>query len=104
MKKQIQGDGQTVIKGVNKQIIEIKCTNNEYFDRALLFVNARCNMYSGDALEDFAREYATELTEDLSAHKKDSRAGYDKTVRVLLAVLVGVLTASALMLALVLSR
>lgn len=29
-----------MIKGINKQIIEIKCTNNEYFDRALLFVSA----------------------------------------------------------------
>lgn len=27
-----------MIKGINKQIIEMKCTNNEYFDKVLLFV------------------------------------------------------------------
>ena len=104
MKTNSQGDGGTLIKGVNKQIIEIKCTNNEYFDRALLFVNARSNMYSGGALEDFAREYAEELTDELSAEKKDSRTGADKTLRILLAVLIVVLTSSALMIALILSR
>ena len=30
-----------MIKGINKQIIEIKCTNNEYFDKVLLFVNSK---------------------------------------------------------------
>jgi hypothetical protein len=29
-----------MVKGINKQIIEIKCTNNEYFDKILLFVSA----------------------------------------------------------------
>jgi hypothetical protein len=29
-----------MIKGINKQIIEIKCTNDEYFDKVLLFVRA----------------------------------------------------------------
>lgn len=27
-----------MIKGINKQIIEVKCTNNEYFEKILLFV------------------------------------------------------------------
>ncbi|MCD7742537.1 MAG: hypothetical protein LUI06_10070 [Ruminococcus sp.] len=29
-----------MIKGINKQIIEIKCTNDEYFEKVLLFVRA----------------------------------------------------------------
>jgi hypothetical protein len=29
-----------MIKGINKQIIEIRCTNDEYFDKVLLFVRA----------------------------------------------------------------
>ncbi len=29
-----------MIKGINKQIIEIKCTDDEYFDKVLLFVRA----------------------------------------------------------------
>ena len=28
------------MKGINKQIIEIRCTNDEYFEKALLFVRA----------------------------------------------------------------
>ena len=27
-----------MLRGINKQIIEIKCTNNEYFEKILLFV------------------------------------------------------------------
>ena len=29
-----------MLKGINKQIIEIKCTNNEHFEKALLFVRS----------------------------------------------------------------
>ena len=29
-----------MLKGINKQIIEIKCTNDEFFEKALLFVRA----------------------------------------------------------------
>ena len=29
-----------MLKGINKQIIEIRCTNDEYFEKALLFVRA----------------------------------------------------------------
>ena len=32
-----------MIKGVNRQIIEIKETGNTYFERALLFVRANCS-------------------------------------------------------------
>lgn len=98
------GVGRELIKGVNKQIVEIKCTNNEYFERALLFVNARCNMYSGSALEDFAREYVAELTEQLSETKKEGHTSSDKTLRIVLAVLLGMLTAAALMFVLILSK
>ena len=29
-----------MLRGINKQIIEVKCTNNEYFEKILLFVKA----------------------------------------------------------------
>lgn len=35
-----KGKAEKMIKGINKQIIEIKCTNDEYFDKVLLFVRA----------------------------------------------------------------
>jgi len=36
-----------MLKGINKQIIEIKCTENECFDKILLFVNANKNHLHG---------------------------------------------------------
>ena len=39
-----------MIKGINKQIIEIKCTDDEYFDKVLLFVRADRSGTSDSAL------------------------------------------------------
>ena len=39
-----------MLKGINKQIIEIKCTENECFDKILLFVNANKNHLHHDIL------------------------------------------------------
>ena len=39
-----------MLKGINKQIIEIKCTENECFDKILLFVNANKNHLHPDIL------------------------------------------------------
>jgi len=52
-----------LIKGVNKKIIDIKCTNSEYFDRALLFVNANC-MFSENENEELAKKYVARLTKE----------------------------------------
>ena len=50
-----------MIKGINKQIIEIRCTNNEYFDRALLFVSSDKNGEPCGVLERQARLVCDEL-------------------------------------------
>ncbi len=50
-----------MIKGINKQIIEIRCTNNEYFDRALLFVSDDKNGEPRGVLERQARLVCDEL-------------------------------------------
>ena len=39
-----------MLKGINKQIIEIKCTENECFDKILLFVSANKNHLHPDIL------------------------------------------------------
>ncbi|HCJ41824.1 hypothetical protein [uncultured Ruminococcus sp.] len=54
-----------MIKGVNKKIVDIKCTNNEYFERALLFVNSRC-MFSDNENEELAKKYIACLTDEIS--------------------------------------
>lgn len=53
-----------MLKGINKQIIEIKCTENEYFDKILLFVNANKNHLHPDILRKNAVDIASAITGD----------------------------------------
>lgn len=53
-----------MIKGVSKQIIEIKCTDNEYFEKALLFVNSSCSAFPEYVLTERAKELAAGLSEE----------------------------------------
>ena len=74
-----------MVKGINKQIIEIKCTNSEYFDKILLFV---CAEKSGELTDRKAlREQALKVCEELDLGKKN--AG-ERRLRRLLAVLAGI--------------
>ncbi len=51
-----------MIKGINKQIIEIKCTDDEYFEKALLFVRAEKCTEPYELLESCARDYCVRLS------------------------------------------
>jgi len=53
-----------MLKGINKQIIEIKCTENECFDKILLFVNANKNHLHPDVLRKNAVDIASAITGD----------------------------------------
>ena len=53
-----------MLKGINKQIIEIKCTENECFDKILLFVNANKNHLHADILRQNAVDIASAVTGD----------------------------------------
>lgn len=53
-----------MLKGINKQIIEIKCTENEYFDKILLFVNANNSHLHPDILRKNAVDIASAITGD----------------------------------------
>lgn len=46
-----------MVKGVNRQIIEIRSTDNRYFERVLLFVRAGQNLPSKKELELEAQGY-----------------------------------------------
>ena len=50
-----------MLKGINKQIIEIKCTNNEHFEKALLFVRSGCEEVSYAELLTSAEELTGRL-------------------------------------------
>ena len=52
-----------MIKGISKQIIEIKCPNNEYFEKVLLFVNSKSNFQNEEFLRKQAKAFSEEITE-----------------------------------------
>lgn len=52
-----------MVKGVNRQIIEVKNPDGEYFDRALLFLKAGSQVPPADKLPQLAREYVRSAEE-----------------------------------------
>lgn len=71
-----------MLKGINKQIIEIKCTENERFDKVLLFVNANKNHLHPDILRKNAVDIASEITGDkmFSTNRKFNFAAVISTI------------------------
>lgn len=51
-----------MLKGINKQIIEIRCTNNECFDKILLFVNSE----KSDLPPEILRKQAVNTVSDIT--------------------------------------
>lgn len=52
-----------MLRGINKQIIEIKCPNNECFEKILLFVKAQNTNISNRILHDRAEDYYSTVME-----------------------------------------
>ena len=71
-----------MLKGINKQIIEIKCTENECFDKILLFVNENKNHLHPDILRKNAVDIASTITGDkmFSTNRKFNFAAVISTV------------------------
>lgn len=71
-----------MLKGINKQIIEIKCTKNECFDKILLFVNANKNHLHPDILRKNAVDIASAITGDkmFSTNRKLNFAAVISTI------------------------
>ena len=67
-----------MIKGVNKQIIEIKCPNDEHFEKILLFVNAEKCCASDRELDEKAKRFAKRF---LDCHGHKSRTGVKDILR-----------------------
>ena len=86
------------LKGINKQIIEIRCTNNEYFDKVLLFVKGNANCVRNNILKYEGKKLADSITgsalyENSSKWKKGRTAAVISLVVALLltAVLIAVM-------------
>ena len=50
-----------MIKGVNRQMIEVNATHNVYFERALLVVRPNCEHLGGKRLQTEADRYISKL-------------------------------------------
>lgn len=50
-----------MLKGVNKHIVEINNPNNEYFDKAILFIKANKLYVSEQTLNEQAKKYLNTL-------------------------------------------
>ena len=77
------------IKGVNKQIIEIKCTDNEYFEKALLFVKGNGNYAERNILVNMGKNYIAGITD--SATKKNSARGKKGAVTAVISCVVALI-------------
>jgi hypothetical protein len=66
-----------MIKGISRQIIEIKCTDNEYFEKILLFVNTKNSGCSDEFLRKkakaFSEKFICEKLPEGNVHKDSSR-------------------------------
>ena len=54
-----------MVKGVNKQIIEINDTGNKYFERILLFVSPGKKDLPSELLQTKAKEYVLEFSKTM---------------------------------------
>lgn len=66
-----------MVKGVNRQIIEVKNPDGEYFDRALLFLKAGSQIPPADKLPQLAQEYVKAA--DIGNGSDESAGGEDCT-------------------------
>ncbi len=53
-----------MVKGVNKQIIEINDTGNKYFERVLLFVSPGKKDLPGELLQTKAKDYVVDFSKN----------------------------------------
>lgn len=50
------------LKGVNKRVIEVQCTENDYIERAILFVHADREGTDRKSLLDEAQKYLSQIS------------------------------------------
>ena len=76
-----------MIKGVNKQIIEISDTGSKSFERAILFVRPNSRGLDSETLDGYAKEYLSQIKLRPSIYAR--RMLWGAWGRILLGVLLG---------------
>ena len=90
-----------MVRGVNKSVIEINCTDNGYFERAILFVNPEYSYLSSKRITAEAEKFAKSLELCLTASKdntdkKEGRKAPAKRLIISLLVTTAVITLALL--------
>ena len=62
-----------MVKGVNKQIIEINNTDSIYFEKAVFYLRPHINALPPDVSREEAEEYISQITGEMLFKKKRSR-------------------------------
>ncbi len=72
-----------MLKGVNKSVIEISCTDSGYFERAILFVKPEQSFVSAKRLQGEAKKYIDLIDSDFHCEKNGKKVNLKaETVRV----------------------
>lgn len=89
-----------MVKGVNRQIIEINDTGNRYFERVLLFVAPGRSDVPESELQAQARHYVSSLTaeEGRVSLRKRCRAKNRKKIIIIASSLLGIAAAAGIIL------
>ncbi len=88
-----------MVKGVNRQIIEINDTGNKYFEKALLFVAAGRSETAISELNKQAREYMRTLSENTEkAVSLRERCKRKNRKKLLIATTAGIILCAAVIL------
>lgn len=92
-----------MLKGINKQIIEIKCPESEHFEKILLFMKCENGYVPVKHLGSEIYEYYTNLMNEGGTTPVKKRIGKQKTVKLLivsgiiLSGLIGLLSVSLIL-------
>ena len=62
-----------MIKGVNRKIVEINRTGNDYFEKAILFINPQKSYSSTQQIDQWAEEYLDSVLKPENGKKRFKR-------------------------------
>ncbi len=82
-----------MLRGVNKQIIEINETGNSYFEKAILFVSSEHPETDENKLYEYAENYLKSLNVENKIKSADYRKKNRKLKGIILSIILAVISA-----------
>ena len=93
-----------MIKGVNKQIIEVYDTGNKYFEKAILFVKPEYMSENEQGLRKEANRLLLEIGDPPVRNKRNISSRKVKKSRATAFIFIGICTAACLLLSFIISK